>query len=103
MAAQFPDDVSFVVWLNPYWGAIEHEGKRFQEMRACKDHVDRIAAILEIPPLKQETYGHDLSEMLQARRTFEESLQLASLPIMTRQRLKIVRDRMFRQLDTTLA
>jgi hypothetical protein len=99
MAAQFPDDVSFVVWLNPYWGAIEHEGKRFQDMKACKDHVGRIAAILEIPALKQETYGQDVSEMLQARRTFEESLGLASLSIMTRQRLKIVRDRLFRQLE----
>jgi hypothetical protein len=98
MAAQFPDDASFVVWLNPYWGAIEHEGKRFQEMKACKDHIQRIAAILEIPALKQETYGQDLAEMLQARRTFEESLSLASLPIMTRQRLKIVRDRLYGEL-----
>jgi hypothetical protein len=95
--------VSFVVGLNPYWGEIEHEGKRFREMKACKDHIGRIAAILEIPALKQETYGQDLAEMLQARRTFEESLGLASLSIMTRQRLKIVRDRLFRQLETALA
>jgi hypothetical protein len=98
MAAQFPDNVSFVVWLNPYWGAIEHEGKRFHEMKACKDHMGRIAAILEIPALKQETYGQDVSQVLQARRTFEESLGLASLSIMTRQRLKIVRDRLYGEL-----
>jgi hypothetical protein len=99
MAAQFPADASFVVWLNPSWGAIEHEGKRFHEMKACKDHIERITAILEISALKQETYGQDLAEMLQARRTFEESLSLASLPIMTRQRLKIVRDRLYGELD----
>ena len=38
MAAQFPDDAAFVVWLNPYWGAIEHEGKRFDDMKAYKDY-----------------------------------------------------------------
>lgn len=99
MAAQFPEDAVFVVWLNPYWGPIEHEGKQFQDMKACKDHRKQVAAIVEIPLLKQETYGRDLSDMLQARRTFDESLQLASLPIMTRQRLKIVRDRLYTQCD----
>ncbi len=103
MAAQYPADVVFVVWLNPYWGLIEHEGKRFQDMKACKDHSSRVAAIIEIPAFKKETYGHDLSEMLQARRTFEESLQLASLPIMARQRLKIVRDRLYQQLEDATA
>lgn len=105
MAAQYPADAKFVVWLNPYWGAIEHEGKRFRDMKACKDYLDQIVAVIEIPALKKETYGHDLSGMLQARRTFEESLQLASLPIMARQRLKIVRDRLYQELDaaTTLA
>ena len=95
MASQFPQDVSFVVWLNPYWGLIEHEGKRFVDLKACKDHRDQVVAVIEIPALKRETYGHDLSEMLRARRTFEESLQLASLPIMVRQRLKIVRDQLY--------
>ena len=103
MAAQFPNDAKFVVWLNPYWGAIEHEGKRFQDMKACKDYSVQVAAIIEIPALKKETYGHDLNEMLQARRTFEESLQLASLPIMARQRLKIVRDRLYQQLEDAVA
>jgi len=99
MAAQFPDDAAFVVWLNPYWGVIEYEGKRFDDMKAYKDYREQVAAIIEIPALKKETYGHDLNEMLQARRTFDESLQLASLPIMARQRLKIVRDRLFQQLE----
>ena len=103
MASQFPQDVSFVVWLNPYWGLIEHEGKRFIDLKACKDHRDQVAAVIEIPALKRETYGHDLSEMLRARRTFEESLQLASLPIMVRQRLKIVRDQLYGGLGGLVA
>lgn len=34
LVAQFPEEVIFVVWLNPYWGPIEHEGKRFEQMKA---------------------------------------------------------------------
>lgn len=27
LAGQFPPECQFVTWLNPYWGAIEHEGR----------------------------------------------------------------------------
>ena len=31
---QFPKEAQFVVWLNPYWGAIEHEDKGFEQMKS---------------------------------------------------------------------
>ena len=40
-----------------------------------------------------------LSDMLQARLTFEEALAAASLTIMTRQRLKIIKEKLFDHLD----
>lgn len=101
LASQFPSQALFVVWLNPYWGAIEHEGKNFEQLKAYKDNKDRISAIVQIPDLKKETYGRDLSDMLQDRLTFDEALAQDSLTIMTRQRLKIVRDQLFSQLDST--
>ena len=58
-----------------------------------------MSAIIRIPVLKEETYGRDFSDMLQARLTFDESLAMESLTIMTRQRLKIVRTQVFAQLD----
>jgi len=100
MAAQFPGDAVFMVWLNPFWGPIEHEGKGFEEMKACKQHRSQIEAILEIPAFRSDMAGRDLSDMLRARRTFDESLQDAALPIMVRQRLKIARDRLFQLCDT---
>lgn len=30
---QFPVEAMFVVWLNPYWGPIEHEGKSFEQLK----------------------------------------------------------------------
>jgi len=99
LAGQFPDESVFVVWLNPYWGPIEHEGKGFEQMKAYKDNKNRVSAIIQIPTLKEETYGRDFSEMLQARLTFDEALAMQSLTIMTRQRLKIVRTQIFGHLE----
>lgn len=99
LVSQFPADVQFVIWLNPYWGAIEHEGRGFEEMKAYKENKDRVSAIIRIPALKEETWGRDIRDMLQERLTFKEALAMPERTIMTKQRLKIVRDRLFGELD----
>lgn len=99
IVSQFPSEALFVVWLNPYWGPIEHDGKSFEQMKAYTANKGRVSAIIQIPALKKETYGRDLSEMLQERLTFDEALALSSLTIMTRQRLKIIKGQLFGQLD----
>lgn len=95
----FENEAQFIVWLNPYWGAIEHEGKSFEQFKVYRDHKDKISAIIQIPDLKKETYGFDLTQMLQQKLTFEEALNMGEKSIMTRQRLKIVRDQLFEQID----
>ena len=97
LATQFPAETRFVVWLNPYWGPVEHEGKGFTELKAYRDNKERVSAIVQIPLLKEQTYGRDLSDMLQNRLTFEEAIGKGSLSIMARQRLKIVRGKLFGQ------
>ena len=97
LVKQFPTDVSFVVWLNPYWGPIEREGKPFEQMKAYTAHKDRISAMIRLPDLKKETFGRDLSDMLQAHLTFEEAIALPSITIMARQRLSIIKKQLFEQ------
>jgi CobQ/CobB/MinD/ParA nucleotide binding domain len=99
LVTQFPDEARFVVWLNPYWGPIEYAGKGFEQLKACRDNRQRLSAIIEIPQFKKETYGRDLSDMLQERMTFDEALGSASLPIMTRQRLKMIREKLYCLLE----
>jgi hypothetical protein len=99
LVSQFPTEALFVVWLNPYWGPIEHEGKGFEQMKAYATNKSRVSAIIQIPALKKETYGRDLSDMLQERLTFDEALAMQSLTIMTRQRLKIIKGQVYGQLD----
>ncbi|EEP5037185.1 nucleotide-binding protein [Vibrio parahaemolyticus] len=99
LVSQFPAESLFVVWLNPYWGPIEHQGKTFEQMKAYTNNKDRVTAIIDMPKLKDETYGRDFAEMLENRKTFAEALEDSSLTIMSRQRLKIVRGQVFGLLD----
>ena len=99
LVSEFPDQAPFIVWLNPYWGPVEHEGKSFEQMKAYTANKDRISAIVRIPNLKEETFGRDLSDMLQERLTFDEALAMDSRTIMTRQRLKLVKGQLFGQMD----
>jgi len=101
LACQFPDKALFVVWLNPYWGPIEQNGKNFEQMKAYITNKDRVSAIVHIPDLKKETFGYDLNIMLQKRLTFDEAIGMDSLTIMARQRLTIIKNQLFEQLDIT--
>lgn len=99
LARQLPADVSFVVWLNPFWGPIEHEGRGFEQLKAYKDNKDRISAVIPIPLRKADTFGRDVTELLARRATFDEGIADSTLPIMARQRLTMYQRDLFAQLD----
>lgn len=99
IASQFPEQCSFVVWLNPYWGAVENNGIPFEKMKAYTEKKERVAGIVHIPQLKEDTFGKDFADMLKARRTFDEALADSELSIMVRHRLKQTRDKIFAQLN----
>ena len=99
MIEQFSSDITFVVWLNPFWGKIESNGKSFESMKVYLDNKSRVSAIIKIPDYKAETFGRDLSEMLQAKLTFDDAIDKPELTIMMRQRLKIVKSQLFEQLE----
>jgi CobQ/CobB/MinD/ParA nucleotide binding domain len=99
LCSQFTSNTSFVVWLNPFWGSIQLEGKEFEEMNVYLSNRDRVTAIVRIPDLKKETYGYDLEEILKSRLTFTEALARKDLTIMTRQRLTIIQRELFSELS----
>ena len=88
-----------VVWLNPYWGAIEHEGKSFEQMKIYTTNKSRVSAIIKIPLWKAETFGRDISDMLQERLTFADAIASSANTIMTRQRLTIAQKQLYEQMD----
>ncbi len=98
LVTQFPGPALFAVWLNPYWGPVEHDKLGFEQFKAYTDNKDRVSAILKIPHLA-ELFRRDLSDMLQERLTFDEALQMPSLTIMTRQRLVMIKRNLFQLMD----
>ncbi|MCD8561257.1 MAG: conjugal transfer protein TraL [Shewanella xiamenensis] len=93
---EYPENCAFVVWLNPFWGPIEINGKDFENMQAYSVNKDRVAAIVRLPSLKKETFGIDFENMLKAKQTFDEAINDESLTIMNRQRLKMLKTDIFK-------
>lgn len=103
LVRQFPREALFTVWLNPFWGPIEMNGKDFEQMKAYQDNKARVSAIIRIPQYKADTFGRDISDVLQKRLTFDEAIQEKSLTLMMRQRIKIVKQQVFVQLENAAA
>lgn len=99
MVEQYPQETRFVVWLNPYWGAVESEsGVPFEDSEAYLSNKHKVDALIRLPTLRKELHGQDFAEMLESYRTFDEALEDQSLSIMVRQRLKQVRALVFEQI-----
>jgi hypothetical protein len=99
---QFPDGPEFIVWLNPFFGPIEVDGKPFEKMKVYTENKNRITGIIQMPELKKETFGQDLSDVLQDGLTFNEALASESLPMMVRQRLKMSQRAYFDAISTVI-
>lgn len=91
LVKSFKDDTQFVVWLNPFFGPIEQDGLEFIEFKAYTSNAEKVAAVIEIPEFDQKMFGRNLREMFEANLTFSEALATADFPIMTRQRLTMMR------------
>lgn len=82
-------DVPIYIWLNNYFGPINGNDRNFEEFTVYRENTHRIAALIRLPQKKKETFGKDLENLLTAKMSFDEA-QESTLPIMTRQRLKMI-------------
>lgn len=82
--------VPLVVWINEFFGQVARDGKNFEDSKAFKTYQDRVHALVTIPAVKPETFGHDLQQMLKRHMTFAEAEDCADFGIMARQRLRMM-------------
>lgn len=96
----FPEnDVAFCFWLNPFFGPVEVEGKRFYETKVYKEHISkRKGAVIVLPSIQSQMFKDDYETLLTNHQTFTEALSDNSYPIMMRQRLKILQRDLFMQI-----
>lgn len=99
LATIFAHPTEIVVWLNPYFGEVEENGKTFFEGNVYQSYQNRIAGIITLPNLKRETFGADLAKMLQRHQTFSEAIADPANSIMMRQRLKVACRTIFTQIS----
>jgi hypothetical protein len=90
---------SVIVWVNEFFGRVEYQGKQFADMKAYKDHQDRVCGSVGIPRRNYDTFGRDVEEVIAQKLTFEEAIRDGSFSVVTKQRLKMVERELFEQLD----
>lgn len=102
LASRWPEATRFVLWLNPFWGALAHQGQGVEALPAYQAQRHRIDALLRLPALHPATDARALAGLLQQRLTFGEAQASAALGLLERQRLKQLQRTLFAQLDLAL-
>jgi anion-transporting ArsA/GET3 family ATPase len=93
-----PSIKKIIVWINEFFGEVEAQGKTFTDMKVYVENADKVGGIVKIARLNQDTYAKDIEQMIVGKLTFSEALESPEFTIMARQRLKNVRDDIYRQL-----
>ena len=99
----YTEQCAFIVWKNPYWGAIEHNGKPFEALKVYSENKESINAIINLPQMQKDTFQRDFINMLAAKQTFAEAIIDKELSIMNRQRLTMLRRKIFAEIQATNA
>lgn len=97
--AETSRDRNMVVWVNEYFGPVRQDGAGFGDMAVYKKNQDKVLGSVAIIKRNQETFGRDIEEMIAAKITFDQALRSSEFSIMAKQRLRIVKDDLFEQLD----
>ena len=97
--AQTTQGRNIVVWVNEYFGRVEADGKKLSDMTAFRESADKVCGAVVFAKRNQDTFGRDLEEMISAKLTFQEAIAECKLPIMAKQRLRVVQRDLFDQLD----
>jgi hypothetical protein len=97
--ADSTSDRNIVVWLNEYFGRVDRDGRRFDEMGAYRESEHKVCGSIHLPKLNQDTFGRDLEEIIARKLTIDEAIKDGPFTIMTKQRLKMIQREWFEQLD----
>ncbi|HFC8501190.1 TPA: conjugal transfer protein TraL [Neisseria oralis] len=93
-------DAEVVVWLNEFHGAIENNGKSFEQFSIYQKYKDRIVGVVRLEKLNPDTYGKDIELMTKLHLTFDEVQTAAEMTLMPKQRLRNVRRAIFGKLES---
>ena len=74
MINHFPEARTFV-WKNGYFGGLDVNGTAIESTKYFRENRERIAGIIEIPQMRHDTYGEDISDLLEGKLTFDQGIR----------------------------
>jgi len=99
----FLPHVEVVVWLNPYFGALEHNGVSIEDTDFFDGIRGRIAAIVRLQKLDPNYSGAAFAAMLKDKLTFEDVRMSQDIGMITKLRLanvwKPIRDQLTQVME----
>lgn len=87
LARCFPQS-SLIVWLNPFFGAVEMDGKSFTDFKCFKEYGKNVTAVIELPIGSKDLIGKDLEQLFAKRQSFEVGINSSHNNLAVRSRLK---------------
>lgn len=97
--AETTPEQNIVLWVNEYFGRVERDGKLLKDLPVFQQHAGKVWGSVAIPKRNRDTYGRDVEDLLRLKLTFREVLNGGGLPIMVRQRLRVIQRELYDQLD----
>ena len=88
-----------VLWLNEFFGVLEHSGKSLEDLAVFKEHGGSVFAQIRLSKPKAATFEKDLIELRTKKLTFAEGVAHPKLNTMVRHRLNILRKGFFAALE----
>jgi hypothetical protein len=98
--AQTTGERNIVLWVNEYFGRVERDGRTLSELPVYIEHSSSVVGSVAIPRRNQDTFGRNVEDVIARKLTLQEAIDSSSLPIMVRQRLRVVQRELFDQLDS---
>lgn len=100
IAERLGEKAPITIWVNEYFGKFaSQDGVPLEKTGVYEEHREKIFSVVTIPERPAATFGRDISEMLSRKMTFEEAIASKDFNTMAKQRIKITRDMLFKQLD----
>ena len=93
------EHIKIAVWQNEYFGTLSKGDSHFEETDFYKKRSDKFYALVKIPELNRATFGKDIEEMVMKRLAFDEAIQDESFSMMSKHRLRRVRDDIFNRIE----
>jgi len=102
---KFKGDSQILIWLNPFFGKIERDGKSFDQFSVFAENSKFVDAIINYPDFPKDMFGKSFALLQKDRLTFAEVCDAENTPKgydrMTCHRLGMIRTQVFNMLDAT--